>query len=115
MSLDILLTLDTIEALENYIDRIRPKEELREMIDIAYRIEKQSILIFEIRPHFNQPDQKFESAIAKATFVKAKDSWKVFWQRSDLKWHPYDPKPIVKTVKEFIGLVEKDEYGCFWG
>ncbi|MGH8716972.1 MAG: DUF3024 domain-containing protein [Burkholderiales bacterium] len=29
--------------------------------------------------------------VAKATYVKAQDVWKVFWQRADLKWHRYDP------------------------
>lgn len=115
MSLDILLTLDTIEVLENYIDKVRPIEELRDQVDVAYKIENQSIIIYEVRPRFNQPDQTFESAIAKATFVKATDCWKVFWQRADLKWHPYKPKPIVKTIKEFVTLVEKDEHYCFWG
>lgn len=115
MSLDILVTLDTIETLENYIDKIRPSEELRDQIDIGYKLENQSIIIFESRPYFHRPDQRFESAVAKATFVKAKQSWKVFWQRADLKWHAYEPKPVVKTLREFISLVENDEYNCFWG
>ena len=53
--------------------------------------------------------------IAKATFVKTKQHWNVFWKRADLKWHTYEPKPKVKTVKEFVDLVDEDSHHCFWG
>ena len=115
MALDILTTLYSIEVLENYIDKIRPKEELRDMVDLTYMIENQSITIYEIRPHFNLPAQKIESQIAKTTFVKAKNHWKVLWMGPDLKWHTYTPHPIVNTLKEFVELVDQDKYGCFWG
>lgn len=115
MSLDALLTLDTIEVMENYIDKIRLNEELRDVVDLAYVIENQSIIIYEIRPHFTIPAYKVESHIAKATFIKAKNCWKVYWLRANLKWHVYDPQPTVKTLQEFVELVEKDEHGCFWG
>lgn len=115
MSLDSMLALDAIEALENYIEKIRPEEALRDKVDVAYKIENQSIIIFEIRPSFLQPKQKIESQVAKATFVNAKDYYKVFWKRSDLKWHSYQPLPTVKTIRDFIQAIEEDKYGCFWG
>jgi hypothetical protein len=115
MSLDSMLAIDAIEALENYIEKIRPEEALRDKVDVAYKIENQSIIIFEIRPSFLQPKQKIESQVAKATFVKAKDYYKVFWLRSDLKWHNYKPVPTVKTIRDFIQVVEEDTYSCFWG
>jgi hypothetical protein len=115
MSLDIILTLESIEALENYIDKIRPKEELRDRVDVSYKIENQSIIIFEIRPHYSQPGVKIESFVAKATFVKAKDYFKIFWLRSDLKWHSYSPHPTAENIQDFIRIVEEDKHGCFWG
>ncbi len=27
----------------------------------------------------------------------------------------YDPGPKVKTIEEFLVVVEKDEFGCFYG
>ena len=115
MSVDVLQSLEIIEVMENFISRIRPPEEIRKKLDIAYAIEEQSIIIFEIRPKFRAPGEVIKSPIAKTTFVKAKNHWKVFWQMSDLKWHSYEPKPTVKTIKEFTELVEKDEYHCFFG
>jgi hypothetical protein len=115
MSFDLLNTLDVIEVMENFIFRIRPEEEIRDKIDVAYKIEDQSIIIYEIFPLYLESDKKTESPIAKTTYVKAKDHWKVFWLRGNLKWYSYDPKPTVKTLKEFTELVEEDPVGCFWG
>ena len=56
-----------------------------------------------------------EEAVAKATYVKSRGIWKIYWQRADLKWHRYDPGPEVKTLEEFLEVLEKDEYACFYG
>jgi hypothetical protein len=104
-----------IEEIDNYLNYIRPPEEIREELDISYRIEKQSVIIFEIRPNWQNPNVKMEIDIVKTTFIKKDNNWKVFWKRADLKWHSYKPKPIVENLLEFIRLIEKDEYGCFWG
>jgi hypothetical protein len=98
-----------------FLDRRRPPVHLRDKVDIGYRIERQSIEIFEIRPVWNDPGEKMEPPIAKATYVKSSDSWKVFWMRADMKWHGYGPDPLVKTLEEFLELVNEDSHGCFWG
>lgn len=56
---------------------------MRSQIDIGYRIEKQSVFIFEIRPDWMDPKKKVENDIAKATYVQKDDQWKVFWQKPD--------------------------------
>jgi len=115
MAIDIFQTLDVIETLENYIDKIRPPEEMREQYDISYKIEDQSVIIYEIREDWKNKDDKMEVPVAKTTYVKRQKHWKVFWQQSDLKWHAYEPKPVVNSIKEFVEEVEKDEMQCFWG
>ena len=115
MAIEIFTTLEIIEAMENFLSRMRPPEHLRPKVDIAYKIEGSNIFIFEIRPQWNNEHIILEHPIAKATFVKTKNHWKVFWLRADLKWHSYPPKPIVKTVAEFTKLVEEDKNHCFWG
>lgn len=115
MAIDVLQTLDVIEAMENFIARIRPPEHIRPKLDIGYKIEDQSIYVVEIRPKWNNPEIIKEYPVAKSTFVKAKNYWKVFWMRADLKWHSYPPQPTVKTIAAFIKLVEEDKHHCFWG
>ena len=103
------------QAGETFLKKNRPEPEIRDELDIAYRTEGLSLFIFEIRPAWNNPSEKMESPAAKATFVKTKGIWKVYWMRSDLKWHAYPEKPQVQTVKEFFDLVDEDRKGCFFG
>ena len=53
--------------------------------------------------------------MAKATYVKKQNVWKVYWQRADLKWHRYDPDPEVPSLQAFLDLVDRDEHACFFG
>lgn len=115
MAIDVLQTLDVIEVMENFLLRKRPPEHIRNQLDIGYKIEAQSVFIFEIRPQWNKPEIFNENPIAKATFVKSKNYWKVFWMRADLKWHSYSPKPTVMNLQAFAKLVEEDKRHCFFG
>ena len=113
--IDILQTAEVIESCENLLQKRRPPEKMRHQVDLAYRIDNQSVLIFEIRSRWDRKEEFFESPIAKTTWVRTKNHWKVFWMRSDLKWHVYKPKPVVNTICDFIKLVDQDSYSCFWG
>ena len=115
MAVTSLQVLDIIEVMEAFLERKRPPEHIRPKLDIGYKIEVQRIIIHEIRPSWNDASKVIYPEIAKATFVKSKNHWKVFWLRSDLKWYAYDPKPTVKTLKDFVSLVEENKHGCFWG
>jgi Protein of unknown function (DUF3024) len=85
-------------------------------VDLGFRVTVQSVEIFEIRPRWRGPsDEKQESPVAKATYVRARGSCRMFWQRCDLKWHSYEPKPEVKSVEEFALLVSADAHACFFG
>ncbi len=98
-----------------FIEKRRPSPHIRGQVDLGYRVSGQSVEIFEIRPRWDDPEEKIEEAVAKATYVKTQKVWKVYWQRADLKWHRYDPDPEVKTLAEVLRLVDEDEYACFFG
>jgi len=100
--------------LEKFLIVHRPPVHVRDQVDISYRISNQSVEIFEIRPHFRDPSQKTEVSVAKGTYVKSQNIWKIYWQKSDLKWHKYDPVPTVKLFEEFLTVVGKDQYECFF-
>ncbi len=101
--------------LEAFMKAHRPPAHIRSELDLGYRISGQSVEIFEIRPKWRNPSEKMEHAVAKATYVKTQNCWKVFWQRADLKWHGYDPTPSVKKWKEFLNIVGEDKHACFFG
>jgi Protein of unknown function (DUF3024) len=103
------------KRVAEFMEKRRPPPHLREKVDLAFRIDGQSIEIFEIRPHWRDADKKTEHAIAKATYNKGRRSWKVFWQRADLRWHGYQPHLEAASIEEFLEVVDRDEHGCFFG
>lgn len=61
-----------------YVQSRRPPPQLRDQVDIAFRIHGQSIEIFEIRPAWRKPGVTIENPIAKATYVRTREAWSVF-------------------------------------
>lgn len=103
------------KVMDAYMEKHRPPASVRYMVDLGYRIEKQSIVVFEIRPHWQNEQEKIETPVAKTTFVKSKKSWKVYWQRADFKWHSYEPMAEVKFLEDFLDALQEDKYACFFG
>ena len=87
----------------------------RDEVDLAFRIDDQSIEIFEIRALWRHPGEKVESSVAKATYVKSREAWKVYWKRADGRWHRYEPAGELGSLEEVLALVGEDAYGAFWG
>lgn len=102
MTLDSTKSVEIIEIMENYISGARPDREIRNQLDLNYEINDQSVILNEIRPVWNNPKEIMTLGYAKATYVKSKNVWKVFWKRADKKWHSYKPKPTVRELKDFL-------------
>ena len=98
-----------------FLEKRRPPAHIRPQLDIGVRVSGQSVEIFEVRPRWDRPQEKFETPVAKATYVKSQGIWRVFWMRRDLKWHRYDPAPEVSSVEEFAEIVHEDKHACFFG
>lgn len=101
--------------MENYISKVRPRPELRHQVDLAYEIEKQSVVLNQIRPFWQDPNQILTIGYAKATFVHQQSIWKIYWKRADNKWHLYKPAPGVNRLEDFLRIVDEDKNGCFKG
>lgn len=115
MALNDIQLQEIKKAGNAFLEKCRPPEEIRHELDLAFRVEKQSVFIYEIRPAWHNPDERMEKPIAKTTYVQTERYWKVYWKRADMKWHGYIPVPVVKYINEFFDLVDEDEYGCFFG
>lgn len=103
------------KAAESFLAVRRPPCEMRDKLDIGFRLDNQSVFVFETRPVWNNPSESQEINIAKATFVKAKKTWKMYWLRKDLKWYTYEPKAQVKTIESVFKIIHEDKHGCFFG
>ncbi|MBL3655553.1 DUF3024 domain-containing protein [Fulvivirga sediminis] len=51
---------------------------MRHELDLHYKIENQSIIIFEIRANSMNKEDKIESDVAKASWVKEQNIWKIY-------------------------------------
>jgi Protein of unknown function (DUF3024) len=102
-------------ALDAFMERRRPPPHIRDKLDFGYRITEQSIELFEIRPVWNDASRQQEQRFAKATFVRSRDQWHIFWQRADLKWHRYGKHPSAATLVKVLAVIDEDGYGCFFG
>ena len=103
------------QALLQFMARRRPPPQIRDQLDIQYRISGHSVEIFAVRPSWQDRAKKMESPVMKATFVRTKDHWRIFWMRQDLKWHSYQPSPEVATLESVLDIVDRDEFCCFFG
>ncbi len=82
---------------------------------MGFKIEGQSIVLLEFRPHWEQKFKIVQRPVAKTTFVRSADEWRIYWLRQDLKWHGYQPCPTAESFEEFLEEVTRDECCCFFG
>lgn len=103
------------KLVAEFIERRRPPAHFRKGVDIAFRVRRSSVEIFEMRAHWTGKGKPTEHRIAKAMFMKHKRNWKVLWEGADLKWQTYKPNPEVDVIEDFLWIVEKDDHACFFG
>jgi hypothetical protein len=103
------------KALSGFLARRRPPPSSRPQLDIGYRLVGQSVELLEIRPQWDQPNILREHPFAKATFVRTRSRWNVFWRDSSLRWTRYEPMASVASIEEFLDIVDADAYRCFFG
>jgi hypothetical protein len=108
-------TADIESAMADFLTKRRPPEEIRDKLDHGWRIEGQSVVIFSLRPMWRDESKKIEEPIAKATYIRSVNRWKIYCQRSDLKWHSYPLLPEAVIFEEFLAEVDEDGCCCFWG
>ena len=103
------------KILSNYIELIRPPVEMRNQLDIGYSFKNNEVIIFEIRPQWNDESKIHQYPFVRAKFVQSRKIWKIYWLRASGKWELYQPNPVVHNIQSFIDIVEEDEHGCFRG
>jgi transcriptional regulator with XRE-family HTH domain len=101
--------------VRRFVESRRPPEHIRPELDIGYRITGKSFEIFEIRPRWDHPEVTQELPVARATYVKCRKLWKLYWMRGNLKWYRYDLPPRSESLGAVLKEIFEDPYCCFWG
>jgi len=96
-----------------FVEMRRPPVELREQLDLGYRIDGQTVELFEarrsIRGHVD------EMPVARLRYVKARSTWTLYWMSGDLKWHRYPPLAEAERLDELLEEIDEDPNACFFG
>jgi len=88
---------------------------IKDQLSVEYSIKGHDVLIYEKRPHWRNPSEVMEEAVAKLKYVRTTNTWQLYWQRANLKWESYEPFPQSKDIGDLLKAVSADRYGCFFG
>ncbi|MGP3159435.1 DUF3024 domain-containing protein [Serratia marcescens] len=99
--------------VKSWVESIRPPENLRALLDIAYRIQGRSIEIFMVQSQWRGGGpRKKEIPTVKISHIHAPAEWRIYCMRVTQKWALYDR---AKTLSDALGIVHLDQHGCFFG
>jgi hypothetical protein len=104
-----------LKAVGAFLARRRPPPDARAQLDFRADIAGSDLVVVEVRPAYNDKRRIIEHPLAKAKWVDKRKVWRLFWMRSDLKWHSYSPMPEARTIGSLLAEVDRDPHGCFFG
>jgi hypothetical protein len=104
-----------IEHLVGGFCRRRTHPEFADELRLVYEISGQSVVISEERPDWRDPSQRMHNPVAKLRFVRTTGLWTLYWMRTDLRWHAYQPAPPSADLSALVDVVDRDEYCAFFG
>ncbi|MCJ7615760.1 MAG: DUF3024 domain-containing protein [Desulfobacterales bacterium] len=109
------IEIHKIKKLVGMLCQKRSPEHIRDKLRCEYRIQNQDVIIFEVRPRWNNPSEETWAPFAKLKFIRSKNHWRLFWQRADMKWHKYGPLDSSRSLEELVAEIDADTHGCFFG
>ena len=115
MAFTALQSEQIASMMDAYLEVNRPPRRIRSELDLGWRIEGQTVYVFEIRPRWDDPSIIKQHDFAKATWVDSSKQWRLYWLRGNKKWYRYDPLPAVGNLQRFLDELKKDPHGCFKG
>ena len=102
--------------LKTFVESLRPENpETREQVDYGYSFDGSIVILFEIRPIWNKPQEKQEVGFAKIRYYKSRQEWNLYWMRASGKWELYTPFPESALLQKILDIIEEDENCCFFG
>ncbi|MDG4867853.1 DUF3024 domain-containing protein [Guyparkeria sp. 1SP6A2] len=96
-----------------FVQGRRPPVELRDRLDLGFRLTGQAVELFERR--LSMRGHRIEEEFARLVYVKSRDIWKLYWKRADLKWHRYTPLPESTRLDVLLQEIDEDPNACFFG
>ncbi|MDD9340349.1 MAG: DUF3024 domain-containing protein [Providencia heimbachae] len=111
MALNDIEVAQIKRCMEFFMEKRRPAPFIRDEIDLIYEIQDQSVIIKEIR---HVMGRTIEGSIAKITFNRKQNSWKLFALNQKGEWQGV-LNDLIPSFSEAIKIVEDDVTCCFFG
>ena len=110
-------TIDINEStIKKYVESLRPENlEIRKQVDIGYSYDGKIVILFEIRPAWNNPEKMQQINFAKIRHYKSRKEWNLYWMRASGKWELYEPFPESSHLGKIIEIIKENKHGCFYG
>ena len=103
-------------TVKQFVESLRPEdEEIRKKIDSEYSYDGKVVILYEVRPFWDNPNEIQKSAFAKIRFYKSKRIWSLYWMRASGEWKLYAPCPESSHLEKLIEIIKEDALGCFFG
>jgi hypothetical protein len=109
------IELKRIDKIVGGLCRQKTPQGQEHLLKFEYRIKGHEVLILEIRPRWNNPQELTEMSVAKFRFNRTRNIWQLYWQRASGKWLAYDESTNCTTLDGLVKAVSEDPYGCFFG
>ncbi len=109
------IELKRIDKIVGGLCRQKTPQGQEHLLKFEYRIKGHEVLILEIRPRWNDPQEQTEMSVAKLRLNRTKNIWQLYWQRASGKWLAYDESTNSTNLDELVNAVREDSCGCFFG
>jgi len=103
-----------VAELADFMKERRPPLHLRDQVDLRYRINQTTLILYEVRPAWDGRGDVIERPFAKLTLIRSRHVWKLYWMRTSGKWQAYEPDEY-RSLIDVLSVVRLDEFGCFFG
>ena len=115
MSLTPVHTAEVLADVGKFIERLRPKPEIRDQLDYRADIQGAELILSEVRPRYDAPDELLTLPFAKLRWFKSREMWKLYWMRASGKWELYPPDPFHHSLVRALKVIYADKHCCFFG
>ncbi|HDU8609743.1 TPA: DUF3024 domain-containing protein [Morganella morganii] len=101
------------QCMNYFMEKRRPPKHIRDEHDLQYRIEDDSVIIFEVR-QLSWSTGRAEEMLAKITNNRNSNSWSLFWSTDNNEWRHYDGR-MIGSFSDAIKIIDEDEEHRFFG
>ncbi len=107
--------LEDIEKSLGDMCQQRTSRHRNRRLRISYTIKRHDVIVFQQVASWANPKQRLPVNVAKFTYIRTQEVWKLYWMQSDLKWHVYELLPTSHRIGRLVEEVSNDPYGAFFG